>query len=133
MSQKFFISGLLLTLLAANTSSPAATLSNLGMVGVGRISANAMDATGNDTLGGIFSSMSIPANSVSAANGAWSFLIDAQPDRGFGATADYHPRLHQFLAQITPYYGAGLAPQNQIKLVLQASDPYTFQDDFFTG
>lgn len=132
MLQKLFTSGLLLTLMAAN-SSTAATLRNLGLVGVGRIPANTLDATGNDTLGGVFSGMSVDSNSVVANQGVWTFLLDTQPDRGFGASADYHPRLHQFQAQISPYYGATPAAQNQINLTLHASDPYTVLNDFFTG
>jgi hypothetical protein len=132
MFQKNFTRGLLLSMVAAN-SLQAATLSNLGLVGVGRIPANSIDATGQDTLGGVFSAMSIPADSVSGNNGVWSFAIDAQPDRGFGATADYHPRLHKLQAQITPYYGAAAAAQNQIALANVSSTPYTIVNDFFTG
>lgn len=132
MFLKILTRGLLLSLVAANSLN-AATLGNLGLVGMGRIPGHSIDATGLDTLGGVFSAMHVPTNNVSASAGVWSFTINGQPDRGFGATADYHPRLHRFDAQITPYYGAAVAAQNQITLNLQASDPYKFANELFTG
>jgi hypothetical protein len=132
MFQKLFTRGLLLCLVAANSLN-AATLGNLGLVGMGRIPGNSIDANGQDTLGGVFSAMNAPWDSVNGNDGVWSFVVNGQPDRGFGATADYHPRLHRFDAQITPYYGAAVAAQNQIALALQASSPYTVASEFFTG
>jgi hypothetical protein len=132
MFQRTILNGLLFALIAANTTF-GQPITNLGLVGVGRIPANSLDATGLDTLGGIFSSMSVAPLSVIYQNGSWSFLVDAQPDRGFGATADYHPRLHQISTQINPYYGPTPAAQNQITFSLVASDPYVVGSDYLTG
>lgn len=96
---------------------------NHGLVGVGRLDANAFDQAGAglDTLGGIFSSMSILPGSVertgTPGSFSWSGVLYGLPDRGFGDGAtDYHPRIQTLSFTVTPEFGAGVFPQNQIGL-----------------
>jgi hypothetical protein len=103
--------------------SQFAGFQNHGLVGVGRLDANAFDQAGAglDTLGGIFSSMAILPGSMertgSAGNFSWSGVLFGLPDRGFGDGAtDYHPRIQTVPFSITPEFGVGTFPQNQIQL-----------------
>ncbi len=109
---------------------------NQGLVGVGRIAANQLDATGLDTLGGLFSAMTFVPNSWSASGGSISGRLVGLPDRGFGDGAqDYRTRLQFVDFSITPVApnASGPLPQNQIlmanvgTLLLRpsANDAYT--------
>lgn len=117
-------------------STQAAPSINLGLVGVGRLDGNALDATGNDTLGGIFSSLWIDSTSITTqvdASGQWTYSgkLLGLPDRGFGdGLQDYHPRIQSFDFTFKPvsagYQGASL-PQNQIELRNTGSTLLTYQ------
>ena len=109
---------------------------NQGLVGVGRIAANQLDATGLDTLGGLFSAMTFVPNSWSASGGSISGRLVGLPDRGFGDGAqDYRTRLQFVDFSITPVApsASGPLPQTQIlmanvgTLLLRpsANDAYT--------
>src|SRR5437764_8448627 len=69
-----------------NFSAAAQPLGNFGLVGVGRIPADSFDFLGipTDTLGGLFSAMTVDQQSVSAAGSTYRATLYAQPDRGFG-------------------------------------------------
>ena len=113
---------LVLLCLASPACAQFAGFASQGLVGVGRLSGEEFDALGanRDTLGGIFSGMAFDA-------GSWIRTGDAQsgftyggrifcvPDRGYGAgTLDYHPRVQTLHLTVTPFYGTGPVPQNQI-------------------
>ena len=106
-------------------ATQAADFANNGLVGVGRLDGNALDSTGLDTLGGIFSSMWIDSTSLTTqvdSQGRWTYsgTLLGLPDRGFGdGLQDYHPRIQAFDFSFTPapanYQGPAL-PQTQIQL-----------------
>ena len=114
---------------------------NKGLVGVGRVPAEAFDRLGDkvDTLGGFFSSMVIDPASLQAVDGTFSGTVFGVTDRGWslggGAiTFDYHPRIQTFNISITPFLGAGPTSQDQIRLVNTASTVFTYDNGkFFTG
>lgn len=115
----------LAALIAGMVSSQAqfAGFQNHGLVGVGRLDANASDqlGAGVDTLGGIFSSMAILPGSVQRTGSAgaytWSGILYGLPDRGFGDGAtDFHPRIQTLEFSLTPESGAGVFGQTQITL-----------------
>ena len=77
----------------------AAMLTNLGLVAIGRIPADALDATGQDTLGGVFSSMAV--GDWSCSNNTCAGTLYGLADRGFGDGAfDYRPRIEVFRCTI---------------------------------
>ena len=92
---------------------------NLGLVGVGRVSPELFDQLGPnlDSLGGIGSAIFVDPGSITRDGDVgrgftWSGILYSVPDRGFdGANRDYHPRLHTFSFAIAPYYGN--EPTNQ--------------------
>lgn len=117
------------------TSGQGSPFTNNGLVGVGRIDANALDLTGQDTLGGIFSSLWIDQSSLSAtvsSSGKYTYTgtLLGLPDRGFGDGArDYHPRIQTFDFTFTPVaagYSGPALPQNQISLVNTGSRIFTY-------
>ena len=100
-------------------ADPFAGFVNQGLVGVGRIPANQLDATGLDTLGGLFSAMTFVPNSWSASGGSISGRLVGLPDRGFGDGAqDYRTRLQFVDFSITPVApnASGPLPQTQIQM-----------------
>lgn len=113
-----------------------ADFANLGLVGVGRIDGNGLDTTGNDTLGGIFSSLWVDSTQIMAqvdASGRWTYTgtLLGLPDRGFGdGLQDYHPRIQAFDFSFTPvpanYQGPTL-PQTQIQLRNTGSTILTYK------
>ena len=129
--------------LAINPSAHAqfTGFSNLGLVGVGRVSGNAFDQLGPnvDSLGGFGSAIAIDWNSIlrsgDTVNGfTYQGTLHAVPDRGFGSGAtDYHPRLQTFSFDITPYYGSEPTNQSQITLLNTATTPLTYDGTNFTG
>ena len=96
-------------------ADPFAGFVNQGLVGVGRIPANQLDATGLDTLGGLFSAMTFVPNSWSKSGSTISGRLVGLPDRGFGDGAqDYRTRLQFVDFAVTPFTGVGPVPQNQV-------------------
>ncbi|MBN9691168.1 MAG: esterase-like activity of phytase family protein [Verrucomicrobia bacterium] len=88
---------------------------NHGLVGVGRLSANSLDQTGQDTLGGVFSSLVVETGTIQESGGTFTGKLYGLPDRGFGDGAqDYHARIQTFDFSFTPASGAGPFPQTQI-------------------
>jgi len=71
------------------------------LVAIGRVPANQIDATGQDTLGGFFSAMAVDAKSWSCSNEVCTGTLFGLADRGFGDGAqDYRPRLQVFRCAI---------------------------------
>lgn len=106
---------------------------NLGLVGVGRLSSAEFDSLGPgiDSIGGIGSGIYFdPASWVRlgdpASGYSYSGILFATPDRGFGdGSQALHPRLQTFSFTISPYYGATPAPQNQIVVSNSATTVFT--------
>ncbi|MDB6030822.1 MAG: hypothetical protein JWM16_1160 [Verrucomicrobiales bacterium] len=120
--------------LAITQSASAQPLVNLGLVGVGRISANTLDTTGNDTLGGIFSGMWLAPGSVTKSGETYNATIYALPDRGFGdGFQNFHPRVQTLQIAITPHYGNASASQTQIVMSNTATHVLTAGGKRFTG
>lgn len=128
--------------------APAATVSisvrgsqSRGLVGVGRVPADAFDARGPglDTLGGIGSAMSFDAGTWSrsgdeAQGFTYSGTLYALPDRGFGdGTQNYLPRVETFSLSIAPYYGSTPVAQTQITLSNTAALLLTSEGVNYTG
>jgi hypothetical protein len=112
----------------------AETVVNLGLVGVGRVPAETLDSLGNDTLGGMFSSMWLDPATITQSGSTYSATIYALPDRGFGDGAQaYHPRLHRISFFINPYYGPGPAAQDQIVFANNGTMIFSVAGNPFTG
>jgi hypothetical protein len=129
-------SGLAAALLFIAPLASAQPLVNLGLVGVGRLPADSFDQMGPgvDTLGGLFSGMWLDASSLSQTGSTYYATIYALPDRGFGdGLQDYHPRVQRLSFSITPYYGPGPAPQDQITFSNTATLLLKVDGSFFTG
>ena len=119
--KRILLKGLIFSAISAVTLQAAdfSQFVNNGLVGVGRIPANTFDQLGNgvDTLGGIFSSLSVDLSSIKKTGNTYSGTLFGLPDRGFGDGAqDYHPRIQTLDFSITPYTGAGVVAQNQITM-----------------
>jgi hypothetical protein len=87
-----------------NTLGPT-TFINHGLVGVGHISASALDGFG-ETLGSV-SSMQI-TGWTNNGNGSYSGTLNILPDRGYNSGnfyADYAARINQAGFTFTPYSG----------------------------
>lgn len=114
---------------------------NQGLVGVGRLSANAFDQLGPnvDSLGGIGSSVYIdPTSLVRSGDESNGFVYAGTyycvADRGFGSgTQDYHPRLQKMSFSIAPYYGSEPTTQTQISFQNTATTVFTYEGSPFTG
>lgn len=122
---------------------------NLGLQGVGRISASAKDTTASasgptsntgESIGSI-SDMQITAF-TNNGDGTFTGTLQTLPDRGYNATitpplpatpinifSNYAARLNTFNFTFTPYTGAGPAPQNQIALTFAGSTRFTYDHD----
>ena len=118
---------------------------NNGLVGVGEISANAVDTTGQDTIGGIFSAMAVNQNSITITtngqgNKVYSGTLYGQCDRGLNNddetplyTTDFHGRLESFSFTITPATSGPDQPGN-IQLTNTATELYSdFKGNPYTG
>jgi hypothetical protein len=134
MKRKLALAVLLAAALAG--SSQAQPLVNLGLVGVGRLSGNSFDqlGAGVDTLGGIFSGMWLDPATIVHSNGTIHATVFGLPDRGFGdGLTDYHPRIQKLAIAITPYFGPGPVPQDQIVIVNTDTYLLTVNGQTFTG
>lgn len=123
---------------------PFAGFVNQGLVGVGRIPADSFDRVGphndQDTLGGMFSGMCFDPTTLRLTDSknkgkSYGGTLYALPDRGFGdGLQDYLPRFQEVRIDISPYYGAGPAPQNQVKFKLEDTVLLQYDDvTNFTG
>lgn len=87
----------LLLLLAACVTGWGAPPVNRGLVAFGRIPADTLDVTGQDTLGGVFSAMAVDPVTWNCTNDLCSGILYGLTDRGFGnGTTDYRPRIEVF-------------------------------------
>jgi hypothetical protein len=93
-----------------------------GLVGVGRVPADAKDKLG-DTLGGIGSGMVADVSSWKRDGDKYTGTFYMLPDRGWNTegSVDYPGRLQKFSVEFTPYGGAAVAPQTQLKLTYDDS------------
>ena len=128
----------ILSLLAATAAhAQFAGFVNHGLVGVGRIPAATFDKAGpaSDTLGGIFSALTVDASSIQYQDGRISGVLWGLPDRGFGDGAtDYHPRVQKLGFTIVPFEGPGpAASQDQIVLTNLSTLQFTYGGTNFTG
>jgi hypothetical protein len=126
---------------------------NLGLQGVGRVSASSKDTTASATgptsnTGESIGSISDMQITSFANNGDGTFTgtLQTLPDRGYNATvtpplpappvnifSNYAARLNTFNFTFTPYTGAGPAPQNQIALSFAGSTRFTYDHDGLPG
>jgi hypothetical protein len=95
---------------------------NKGLVGVGRVPAGAKDKLG-DTLGGIGSGMVADLSSWKRDGDKYTGVFYMLPDRGWNTegSVDYPGRLQKFSVELTPYGGAEVAPQTQLKMTYDDS------------
>jgi hypothetical protein len=137
MSKNSLLTRGLAVAIACTAITAHSQLVNLGLVGVGRLSANSSDSLGPniDTLGGIFSGLHINPAALTQGGSTFSGPIFGLPDRGFGdGLTDYHPRLQRFDFSVTPYYGPYPAPaQNQITFANTATLVLSVNGSTFTG
>jgi len=116
---------------------------NRGLVGVGRIPANSFDRVGphndQDTLGGVFSGMFFDPTTLRLTGSknkgkSYGGTLYGLPDRGFGdGLQDYKPRFQELTIDITPYSGAGPAPQNQVVFKLKDTVLLQYRDGYRDG
>lgn len=116
---------------------------NQGLVGVGRISASAIDGFG-ETFGSV-SGLQI-TNWVKNADGSYSGVLNILPDRGYNSGSffsDYAARINQVGFRFSPYTGAAniggttvaekLAAQNQIRFTTPIKGVKFTYDDPVSG
>lgn len=103
-----------------SVSVEGAVFVNKGLVGVGRVPADARDKLG-DTLGGIGSGMVADLKTWKREGDSYSGVFYMLPDRGWNTegTLDYQGRLQKFAITFTPDGGSATAPQTQLKLDYQ--------------
>jgi hypothetical protein len=98
------------------------TVSQSGLVGVGRIPANQRDSTG-ETFGSL-SGLALDLRTWRRnANGSYSGTLYSQPDRGIiraGAATNYQPRIHRLTVSLLPAPN-GASSQSQLTLSLAAT------------
>ena len=109
-----------------------ATFVNKGLVGVGRVPADARDKLG-DTLGGMGSGMVADVASWRRDGDTYSGVLYLLPDRGWNTegSVDYPGRLEKFSIALKPYYGAGPVPAGagqQAQLTLSYEDAIVFHE-----
>ena len=75
---------------------------NLGLQGVGRVAASAIDTATGESLGSV-SSMQV-TNFVNNGNGSWSGVFNFLPDRGYNitGTSDFRARLYRISIVFKP-------------------------------
>jgi hypothetical protein len=107
---------------AQSVTIEGAAFVNKGLVGIGRVPADAKDKLG-DTLGGIGSGMVADLSRWKRDGDTYSGVFYMLPDRGWNTegSVDYPGRLQKFSIEFTPYSGAGVASQTQLKLTYDDS------------
>jgi hypothetical protein len=107
---------------AQSVTIEGAAFVNKGLVGAGRVPADAKDKLG-DTLGGIGSGMVADVSSWKRDGDTYTGVFYMLPDRGWNTegSVDYPGRLQKFSVAFTPYSGAEVAPQTQLKLTYEDS------------
>ncbi len=106
------------------------TFINLGLQGMGRVPASAIDSATGESLGSI-SDMQISGWKKNA-NGSYTGTLNTLPDRGYnnGATfSNYRARINNFDFTFTPYTsGSPTTAQNQIALTFTGSTAFTYNN-----
>jgi len=102
---------------AQSVTFEGAAFVNQGLVGVGRVPADAKDKLG-DTLGGLGSGMVADLSTWKRDGDKYTGVFYMLPDRGWNTegTVDFPGRLQKFSIEFTPYNGSEAAPQTQLKL-----------------
>lgn len=104
---------------------------NLGLQGVGRVPANAIDPVTGESLGSI-SDMQITGFTKNS-DGTFTGTLNALPDRGYnsGTTfSNYAARINAFSFTFTPYTSSTpTTAQNQIALSFSGSTRFTYDHD----
>jgi hypothetical protein len=105
---------------AQSVTVDGAVFVNRGLVGVGRVPADAKDKLG-DTLGGLGSGMAADLSQWQRKGDTYSGVFYMLPDRGWNTegTLDYQGRLQKFAITFTPDSGNATASQNQLRLDYQ--------------
>jgi len=104
------------------------TFVNQGLVGVGRMPSDLKDKFG-ETFGSFSAFTFQPGSWQRNANGSYSGMLFAQPDRGYNAagTTNYVPRFNKITVAFTPA-PAGSTAQNQVGLTLADTIKFTESD-----
>jgi phosphodiesterase/alkaline phosphatase D-like protein/2',3'-cyclic-nucleotide 2'-phosphodiesterase (5'-nucleotidase family) len=104
---------------------------NLGLQGVGRVPANAIDAATGESLGSI-SDMQVTGFTKNP-DGSYSGTLQTLPDRGYNSGtvySNYAARLNTFTFNFTPYTSVGATTaQNQLALTFTGSTRFTYDHD----
>ncbi|MEA3210282.1 MAG: large repetitive protein [Chthoniobacter sp.] len=104
---------------------------NLGLQGVGRVPANAIDPATGESLGSV-SDMQV-TNFVNNHNGTWSGIFNFLPDRGYNSGAifsNYAARINTFTFTFTPYtLAATTTAQDQVAMTFTGSTRFTYDHD----
>ena len=120
---------------AAGVSLNGTQFVNLGLQGVGRVPANAIDPATGESLGSI-SDMQV-TDFVNNQNGTWSGTFHFLPDRGYNSGAlfsNYAARINKFSFDFTPYTAAApTALQNQVAMSFLGSERFTYDHDSNAG
>ncbi len=98
------------------------TISNLGMVGAGRISGDQLDRFG-ETMGAS-SGLSITNWGYNSGTATFTGIFNVLPDRGYNTGSifsNYSARVHEVPFTFTPYYGSAAVPQNQIAMTFNTA------------
>ena len=108
---------------------------NLGLQGVGRVPANAIDAATGESLGSI-SDMQVTGFTKNP-DGTYSGTLQTLPDRGYNSGtifSNYAARLNTFTFNFTPYTSASpTTAQNQLALTFTGSTRFTYDHDSDAG
>ncbi len=111
---------------------------NLGLQGMGRVPANAVDPATGESLGSI-SDMQITGWKKNP-DGTYSGTLNTLPDRGYNATSpttifsNYAARINTFAMTFAPYTAeTPTTAQNQIALSFTGSTRFTYDHDGLPG
>jgi phosphodiesterase/alkaline phosphatase D-like protein/2',3'-cyclic-nucleotide 2'-phosphodiesterase (5'-nucleotidase family) len=116
---------------AAGVSIGDTQFINLGLQGIGRVPASAIDASTGESLGSI-SDMQITAFTKNG-DGTYSGTLQTLPDRGYNSGtiySNYAARLNTYTFNFAPYTSAAsTTAQNQIALTFTGSTRFTYDHD----
>ncbi len=108
---------------------------NLGLQGVGRIPANAIDPATGESLGSI-SDLQV-SGFTKNLDGTYSGTFNMLPDRGYNSGAiysNYAARINAFSFTFTPYTSATpTTEQNQVAMTFTGSTRFTYDHDGNSG
>ncbi|WP_170267079.1 lamin tail domain-containing protein [Brevifollis gellanilyticus] len=105
------------------------TITNLGMVGAGRLTGSQLDGFG-ETMGAS-SGLSITNWGYNSGSGQFTGTFNVLPDRGYNSGAifsNYAARVHSVPFTFTPYYGTAAVAQNQIVPTYSTTMKFTYLD-----